>query len=135
MIRWLTCAASLPLIALLSSPTDAADRAEGVWRNPKNSVHVRSHRCGESMCGTVIWANDKAKADARKGGTANLVGMQLFRNFTRDNRGIWRGRVFVPDINRTFSGTITAVDANTVVGRGCLVGRVGCRSQTWTRLQ
>jgi uncharacterized protein (DUF2147 family) len=127
------------LIAALIVATPAiaqqADRSIGVWRNPQNSVHVRSDHCGRSMCGTVIWANDKAKADAARGGTAELIGSQLFRDFSKDKNGNWRGRVFVPDINKTFSGRIEVIDVNTLKGRGCLVGGVGCKSQTWTRIE
>ena len=103
-----------------------------VWHNPSNSVHVRTEACGASLCGVIVWANDKAKADAKRGGTDPLIGTTLFRDFTSDGPDRWRGQVFVPDIRRTFSGTITRVDATTITGRGCLVGRVGCRSQTWT---
>jgi uncharacterized protein (DUF2147 family) len=122
--------------ALVSSTGLAAqDHSFGVWRNPSNSVHVRAEPCGERMCGVVVWANDKAKADARRGGTDPLVGSRLFRDFVQERPGVWRGKVFVPDIGKTFSGTVSIVDDDTIIGRGCLLlGRVGCRSQQWTRI-
>ncbi len=86
------------------------------------------------MCGVVIWASEKAKADARRGGTDPLVGAELFRDFTQEAPGKWRGKVFVPDIGQTFSGTITMIDENTLKGEGCLLGHVLCKSQSWTRL-
>ena len=107
---------------------------ETVWRNPQNSVHVRVHPCGESMCGTVIWANDKAKADSARGGTPQLVGTQLFRDFRVNAANLWTGRIFVPDMNRTFTGTGRLVDGSTLVARGCLAKNFGCKSQTWTRV-
>jgi|SRR5882757_7081524 len=136
MIRRLTAFALFATILASASgaQTPPVDRSVGIWRNPQNSVHVRSDHCGAGMCGTVVWANDKAKADDRRGGTADLVGLQLFRNFTRDKRGNWRGKVYVPDINKTFSGSVTVIDENTLTGTGCLIGRVGCKSQTWTRI-
>lgn len=113
---------------------EPADRSIGIWSNPQNSVHVRSDHCGASMCGTVVWASDKAKADARKGGTPDIIGLQLFRDFSRDKNGQWRGKVFVPDIRKTFHGTIKIIDENTLAGTGCLVGHIGCRTQTWKRI-
>lgn len=110
------------------------DGSRGIWRNPKDTVHIRAHPCGKSMCGTVVWASDKAKADARRGGTETLVGAQLFRGFVQERAGVWRGKVFVPDIGKTFSGTITVVDDRTLKGSGCLLGRVGCKTQIWTRV-
>jgi uncharacterized protein (DUF2147 family) len=48
---------------------------------------------------------------------------------------VWRGRVFVPDIGRTFTGRVTVLDSNRLEANGCLVGRIGCRSQIWTRVE
>ena len=107
----------------------------GVWHNPANSVHVRAQRCGEKMCGVVIWANAKAKADSAKGGSPNLVGMDLFKDFTQVDDKHWKGKVFVPDIKKTFSGTVTVVNDDTLTGKGCLIGGLGCKSQTWTRVK
>ena len=106
-----------------------------VWRNPKNSVHVEVRPCGEGACGVVIWANDKAKANSRKGGTAELIGLTLFRNFVRGSDGIWRGRVFVPDLNGTFSGTAEVLDPMTIRARGCAVPRIACKTQDWKRIE
>lgn len=124
----MACAAAIP-------DAGAADhRSFGTWRNPKNSVHVRAQPCGRNMCGVVVWASDKAKADAAKGSDAPLVGSTLFRDFRQERPEIWRGKVYVPDIGKTFSGTISVKDANHLEGKGCLVGRVGCKSQIWTRI-
>ena len=106
----------------------------GVWRNPKNSVHVRIQPCGANVCGTVVWANARAREKARAGGTPQLVGTQLFREFRRQGPDSWGGRVFVPDRGQTFSGTLRLAGPNQIVARGCLVGRFLCRSQTWTRV-
>lgn len=108
---------------------------ENVWRNPSNSVHVWIHPCGNSRCGTVVWANAKAKADSARGGTPNLVGTELFRDFREVSPKIWKGKVFVPDLNKVFTGTGTIKDQNTVVARGCLIGNIGCKSQTWKRVR
>lgn len=106
-----------------------------VLRNPSNSVHVRVHVCGKSRCGLVVWANAKAKADAARGGTPHLVGTQLFREFSEVSPKVWKGKVFVPDLNKVLTGTGTVKDQNTIVARGCLFAGIGCKSQTWTRVQ
>jgi uncharacterized protein (DUF2147 family) len=105
----------------------------GVWRNPKNSVHVEIKPCGGGRaCGVVIWANADAVADARKGGTPNLVGLQLLRDFALQKSGSWKGKVFVPDLNMTLSGTADFPDATTMKAKGCLL--LFCKSQTWRRV-
>ena len=106
-----------------------------VLRNPQNSVHVRIHPCGKTRCGTVVWANAKAKADSARGGTPNLVGTELFREFREVSPKVWKGKVFVPDINRVFTGTGTIKDKDTIVARGCLLGKIGCKSEVWKRVK
>ncbi len=114
-------------------PAVAAVPVDGVWRNPKNTVHVKLQPCGGTMCGTVVWAAPKAQAKARAAGQ-NLVGAQLFREFKPVAPGRWQGKVFVPDMNRTFSGTITAASPTTMVGKGCLIGGFFCKQQTWVKI-
>lgn len=134
-IKIATWAAALTLLFL---PVEVPAQGVGkdlVLRNPQNSVHVRIHPCGKTRCGTVVWANDKAKADSARGGTKNLVGTELFREFREVSPNVWKGKVFVPDVNRVFTGTGTVKDKDTIVARGCLFAGVGCKSQVWTRVK
>lgn len=101
-------------IALVSVSAHAQDQSFGIWRNPKNSVHIRAEPCGQGMCGTVVWANEKAKSDARKGSDKPLLGSRLFQNFAREAPRVWRGKVFVPDIGKTFTGTVTIIDEQSI---------------------
>jgi uncharacterized protein (DUF2147 family) len=122
----------MPMRPISAAEADA--QSFGIWTNPQRSVQVRAHPCGKAMCGTVIWANAKARSDASKGGTDKLIGAQLFNGFVRESDSVWRGKVFVPDLGKTFSGTITSLDASTLRADGCLLGRMLCKSQTWTRV-
>ena len=108
---------------------------DGVWRNPKNSVHVRIASCGAAACGHVVWASDKAKRDAAEGGARELIGLQLFRDFVQQKSGAWKGKVFVPDLNATFNGTAEQTDAATLKAKGCLIGGLLCKTQTWRRVE
>ena len=123
---------------IVLSPSFAIAQSVGqdlVLRNPQNSVHVRIHPCGKTRCGTVVWANAKAKADSARGGTPNLVGTELFREFREVSPKVWKGKVFVPDVNRVFTGTGTVKDKDTILARGCLLGSIGCKSEVWTRVK
>jgi uncharacterized protein (DUF2147 family) len=138
MHKLVKCASVAVAAGLLLSPAAAHSqkpRQDNVFRNPQDSVHVRIHPCGKGRCGTVVWANDKAKADSARGGTRNLVGTELFREFREVSPKVWKGKVFVPDINKVFTGTGTIKDQNTIVARGCLIAGMGCKSQTWTRVR
>ena len=132
LVSWAVAAACI----LSTSATFAQEvGTDLVLRNPQNSVHVRIHPCGKTRCGTVVWANAKAKADSARGGTPNLVGTELFREFREVSPKVWKGKVFVPDVNRVFTGTGTVKDKDTIVARGCLIGNMGCKSQVWTRVK
>jgi uncharacterized protein (DUF2147 family) len=124
---------SLASPASAGSPPDAPIASE--WRNPSNSVHVRIDTCGGAVCGTVTWASDKAIADAKRGGTTQLVGTRLFRDLKPAGPGKWSGKVFVPDIRQTFSGTIQFQDGDKMVGKGCVLFGIICKAQTWSRVR
>ena len=89
----------LPVATTLAQPGESA--LEGYWRNPSGSVIISIAPCGEAMCGRVQWASDKAVADARKGGTDPLVGVELLSGFVPKGENRWKGRLFVPDLKRT----------------------------------
>ncbi|CUS44741.1 MAG: DUF2147 domain-containing protein [Pseudomonadota bacterium] len=123
------------IVLAAAGPAAAASAPPGIWANPSDSVRVAFRRCGEAICGTVIWANAKAEADARRGGTDRLVGTMLFRDFVEEDAHRWSGEVYIPDIGQSLSGTITQIDARTLVGEGCVFAGFGCKSQTWKRLK
>lgn len=123
------------LAATAASAAPPAAGLAGTWRNKADSVRIRIARCGAGLCGTVIQASDKAKADAAAGGTEQLVGTRLFEDMERDADGLWYGRVYVPDIAQSFEGTIEQVDRDTLVGTGCLFAGIGCKTQTWRRVR
>ena len=62
-------------------------------------------------------------------------GHRTFREFREVSPKVWKGKVFVPDLNKVLTGTGTVKDHNTIVARGCLFAGMGCKSQTWTRVR
>ena len=107
---------------------------EGRWQNPKDSVIVNVARCGNAYCGKVAWASPKAKADARKGGTANLVGTRLMSGFTPDGKGSFKGKVLLPKRGIHATGTIRHAGHNALIVKGCAIAGLICKEQRWTRV-
>jgi uncharacterized protein (DUF2147 family) len=103
-----------------------------VWRNTNNTVHIKAGPCGDSMCATVIWANDQTKASVAAKGR-NIIGMQLLRGFRASGASEWKGSVYVPDRDLTVSGTITLLDRNTLKTVGCFLGVI-CQTRHWSRI-
>ena len=107
---------------------------EGVWSNPKGSVQVKTGTCGDKLCGVVVYASQKAQADARKAGAQPLIGTTLLRDYRADGAARWSGQVFVPDRKASYSSTIQLVDAQTLKVSGCILGGLICKSQLWHRV-
>ena len=121
----------LVLAIVLAQPGETP--LEGYWRNPSGSVIVAIAPCGKVTCGRVQWASDKAKDDARKGGTDPLVGVELFSGLVPKGQDRWRGRLFVPDINKTSKADLRQLSPNQIKVTGCAIRRLLCKSQVWTR--
>ena len=107
---------------------------EGVWSNPKGSVQVKTGSCGDKLCGVVVFASQKAQADAKKAGAAPLIGTTLLRGYRADGPAEWAGQVFVPDRQASYYSTIQLVDTQTLKVSGCILGGLICKSQMWHRV-
>lgn len=113
----------------------AATPVEGNWINPRGTVMVTTGPCRDRLCGWVRWADKSALADAADAGVAHLVGTELLQDYRATAVGRWSGRVYVPDMGRTFSSTIQQLDADRLKISGCLLGNWVCKSQIWSRRQ
>ena len=126
---------ALLTLAAVAAPAAASAGApfEGRWATPKRSVIIDVAPCGPAYCGTVVWASAKAKANAREGGTRNLVGTRLIENIRPDGNGGFKGRGFVPKQNIHASAKIRKAGPNVMVVKGCALGLV-CKEQRWTKV-
>lgn len=124
-----------PAIILAQPGKPAGAALEGSWRNPSGSVIISITSCGESLCGRVQWASDKAMADARKGGTDPLVGAELLSEIVPKGEGRWKARLFLPDVNKRSKGELRQLGLDQLKVTGCAVGRLLCKSQVWTRTE
>jgi uncharacterized protein (DUF2147 family) len=120
--------------AALGTSAAKAEAIHGTWENPTGDVRVVTQPCGTELCGKVSWASELAKKDASDGGTPQLVGTSLLRNYRETKPGHWRGNVFVPDLGETYYSTIKQLDANRIKISGCILGGLLCKSQIWRKI-
>lgn len=102
---------------------------EGRWRSPGGNSIIDIAPCGSELCGTVAWASEKAKADARKA-TGQLVGTQILTQLEERKPGRWQGRLYIPDKNMRVTAKIELTSPQQLKVSGCVVI---CRSETWNR--
>lgn len=120
-------------LALLGAAGASGDPAVGVWSNPHGSLQVRTYRCGAQLCGTIIAASQRQIAKAQDAGVNGLVGTQIMSDYKPDGKD-WAGTLFLPDRNKRVSSTLETNNGDSVKIAGCLVGRILCKSQVWTRV-
>jgi uncharacterized protein (DUF2147 family) len=123
-----------PMFPVLAGLAEIEPGPTGYWINPAGSVIVEISLCGEDiLCGHVRWASDKAAADARVHGTDPLMGIELLHRFAPSGERRWKGILFVPDLGRTSRAELRMIDDGQLKITGCAVGRMLCKSQTWSR--
>jgi uncharacterized protein (DUF2147 family) len=130
-MRVLPALAALLTLAAAQAPSTAS--ILGRWTNPKGGVTVAIAPCGAALCGTVVAASEKARADARKGGTTELIGATLLSNVVPDGKGQWKSEIFVPDLNIRTQAQLVQIAPDKIKVTGCAAGGLICKSQIWTR--
>jgi uncharacterized protein (DUF2147 family) len=122
--------ASIALFALTAAQ-DSSQSIDGRWRSPGGNSIIDVAACGASRCGSVVWASDKGKKDASKT-TPQLIGTKLLTGLEQDAKGVWRGKLFIPDQNKRVTAKIERAGPGQLKVSGCLAGKALCKSQTWT---
>ena len=122
------------LALLATAAAAAAAPIEGQWTNPKHNVIIHIVPCGPAYCGKIIWASDKAKDTARKGGTAELVGATLLTGLKPAGHGDYKGRAFDPKRGLHGTATIRLVGDDGLDVKGCAFMGFLCKTQRWTRV-
>ena len=127
--------AGIVLLAAAMPVTASAQAAlEGQWTNPKRSVVVKVEPCGNAFCGTVVRASEKARKNAREGGTRDLIGTRILSGLKPAGEGRYKGKVFVPKRNMYASATVRQVGPNVMEVQGCALVGLVCDEQRWTRV-
>jgi len=134
-------AAAVLLALAVATPAMAAD-ITGRWRTPGNGGEVEVYKCGAAVCGRLINSahiarepgaldvkNQDASLRSRK-----LKGLTFLTGFAGGPTEWKGGKVYNPEDGKTYSGSITATDANTLKLKGCVVAPL-CKTQVWTRMK
>jgi uncharacterized protein (DUF2147 family) len=119
-------------LALVAAQAPAQNSIQGVWKSPGGNSIIEIAPCGENLCGTVVWASEKAKKDSRKA-TDQLVGTPLLTALEEKQEGHWQGRLFIPDKNMRVTAKIELAGPDQLKVSGCAAGKALCRSALWNR--
>lgn len=117
----------------------------GTWLTGDKKGKVRIVNCGGAICGSLVWIDepldpetkkpkiDKRNADASKQ-SRPLLGIPIVLNMKPSSTPqSWEGDVYNAEDGKTYSGSFTLTGANTAQLKGCVLGGLICKAQTWTR--
>lgn len=134
---------TIALALILIAPARAADPL-GSWLtgDKKGKVHIVN--CGGAICGTLSWLaepndpdtkqpkTDKNNTDAGKK-SRPLLGIPIVLNMKPAGGEKWEGQVYNAEDGGTYTGSFTMTGANSAELKGCVMGGIICKGQTWTR--
>ncbi len=130
------------LLMLALAPARAAEPT-GLWLTQKGDARIHVTRCGNAMCGTVVWIKDAIDArtgrpplDERNPDPAKrnrrIVGMRIFA-MAPDGRGNWAGGIYNSDDGQTYAGQLALREGDELEVRGC-AGAL-CGAEFWHKLE
>lgn len=111
--------------ALALSGMASAQEVLGTWLRENSESRVRFARCGEAICGTVVWLRNPAESKSS-------VGQLVFYDMKPNGANSWAGQAFNPEDGKTYSGKMI-LSGNALTTAGCIAGGWICRSVSWSR--
>lgn len=142
-IATLAIVSAMVLALNFLAPALAADPM-GNWLTGDKKGKVKIVNCGGAICGSLVWLQepndpethqpktDKHNADASKQGRP-LLGIPIVLSMKPSGGDAWEGQVYNAEDGSTYSGSFTMTSANSAQLKGCVMGGLICKSQTWTR--
>ena len=140
---WTLGVSALALVLIMIGPARAADPF-GTWLTEDQKGKIRIVDCGGALCGTLVWLKqpidpdthkpktDKNNKDASKQGRP-LLGIPIVLGMRPSGGDKWEGQVYNAEDGSTYSGSFTMTGANSAILKGCIMGGLLCKGQTWTR--
>jgi uncharacterized protein (DUF2147 family) len=125
------------------TPASAGD-PRGIWMTDDGKAKVSIVSCGGGLCGNIVAltepndpATGKPKTDSNNPEAAKrtrpMIGVQIVIDMKQDSTDKWKGQVYNAEDGKTYSGSITLVNASTLTLQGCALGGLICKNRTWTR--
>lgn len=117
----------------------------GTWINEDKEARFEIFKCGEKLCGKIIWLkeplrNGRPKLDEnnpeKKLRTRPLLGMVFMKGFEYQGNQKWDdGTIYDPKSGKTYSCYIKALEPDKIEVKGYIgISLIG-RTQFWTRVK
>ena len=133
------------IATLLGAAPALAQMAEplGVWLTEKGDARVKVSKCGNGICGVVVWlkepidrATGQPQVDDKNPNPSlrsrPVIGISLFIGMFPSASGRWSGQIYNADDGGTYVSHVTFAGDDALRVEGC-VGII-CGGETWTRI-
>ena len=140
---------NLTLVALFVSLFSFAQQTKsdaivGNWFNQEKDAVIEIYKSGSTFSGKIIWMenpndeNGNPKVDNlnpdKELQTRKRIGLEIMKGFKLEENKTWsEGEIYDPKSGKTYSGTITLKDKNTLDLRGYVGFPIFGRTSVWTR--
>jgi uncharacterized protein (DUF2147 family) len=142
------------VMALLLSATAAfgatPDGILGIWRTEMDESKVEVFRCGDKICGKIIWLKSPLFTDSRDGVVGTplndfnnpdpalkswpILGLQVLEGFTAVGENSWgNGTCYDPKSGKTYRGKIRLAAPDRLELRGYIGIPLFGRTSAWSR--
>ncbi|UOG77011.1 DUF2147 domain-containing protein [Hymenobacter tibetensis] len=134
-----------PLAAWAQTPS--APPPLGVWADDSGDSHIELYRCGEELCGRLVWlrqptdANGKPRLDERNPKEErrtqplhNLTVLQHLR-YSPENERWEGGEIYDPENGRTYSCYVGAAGKDRLEVKGYIGFSMIGKSHYWQRVK
>jgi uncharacterized protein (DUF2147 family) len=139
---WLTIAVLAAVLAASLAHAQGAGSPVGVWLTQAGDARVRISKCGEALCGVVVWlreptnpATGQPQVDDKNPNPAlarrPMIGLPLFTDMRVTGPNKWSGHIYNADDGGTYVSNISIAGPDALRVEGC-VGML-CGGETWTR--
>ena len=121
---------------------ETVNEPTGIWLTQAGDAKVQITRCGQAICGTIVWlkspidsATGKMQIDDKNPNPEKarrpIIGLNLFLGM-KFAGSKWSGRIYNADNGKTYASNISLISTKALKVEGCVL--MFCGSETWTKL-
>ncbi len=111
---------ALGALLVTASAALAGDPA-GTWVRPSTGAKVKFYNCGEKLCAKIV------SSKTAQAGTVIMSGAKK----VSDNK--WEGDLLNTEDGQTYNGVVTLSGGGLTL-KGCVLGGIICKGETWSRV-
>ena len=112
-------------IFVFATPAFAQSSPFGVWTRPSTGTTVEFYDCSAKLCAKVKSVKDPAQREG--------VGKVIMTGAVKAGDNQWKGDLLNLEDGQTYSGVVTLEGPKALNLKGCVLGGLVCKGETWTR--